>query len=100
MRLVIIQRDDGGECKDWCDTFGIGNSRNGFLSLSLRQKWFKMKKDVKPGDVVLVVSPDIVKDPLGRILEVYHGKLRTVKVQVDDKQYLRPIVKVCPLEFD
>jgi len=29
-------------------------------SLNLRQKWFKMKKDVKPRDVVLVVSPDTV----------------------------------------
>ena len=29
-------------------------------SLSPRQKWFKMKKDVKPGDVVLVISPEEV----------------------------------------
>ena len=35
-----------------------------------------MKKDIKPGDIVLVVSPDTPRGqwPLGRILEVYPGK--------------------------
>jgi len=52
-----------------------------------------MQKDVKPGDVVLVVSPDTVRGqwPLGRILEVYpgkDGKVKPLKVQVGDKQYL------------
>ena len=64
-----------------------------------------MKKDVKPGDVVLVISPDTVRGqwPLGRILEAHlgkDGKVRTVKVQAGDKQFLRPIVKVCTLELD
>jgi len=74
-------------------------------SLSPRQKWFKLKPDVKPGDVVLVVSPDTPRGqwPLGRVLEVYQGKdqhVRSLKLQVGDKQYTRPIVKVCPLELD
>ena len=45
-------------------------------SLSPRQKWFKMKKDIKPGNTVLVVSPDTPRGqwPLGKILEVYPGK--------------------------
>ena len=64
-----------------------------------------MKKDIKPGDVVLVVSSDTPRGqwPLGRILELYpgkDGKVRAVKLQVGNKQYFRPIVKVCPLEFD
>ena len=59
---------------------------------SPRQKWFKMK-NVKPGDVILVVSSDIPQGqwPLGRILEVYpgkDGKVRTVKLQVDNKDLL------------
>ena len=62
-------------------------------------------KNVKPGDVILVVSSDTPQGqwPLGRILEVYpgkHGKVRAVKLQVGNKQYSRPIVKVCPLECD
>ena len=62
-------------------------------------------KNVKPGGVILVVSSDTPQGQwsLGRILEVYpgkDGKVRTVKLQVGNKQYSRPIVKVCPLEFD
>ena len=65
----------------------------------------KVKKNINPGDVVLVVSPNTPRGqwPLGRILEVYPGKdghVRSVRLQVGDKQYLRPIVKVCPLELD
>ena len=74
-------------------------------SLSPRQKWFKTKKDIKPGNIVLVVSPDTPRGqwPLGRILEVYPGKdghIRSVRLQVGEKQYSRPIVKVCPLEIE
>ena len=74
-------------------------------SLSPRQKWMKVKKNINPGDVVLVVSPNTPRGqwPLGRILEVYPGRdghVRSVRLQVGDKQYLRPIVKVCPLELD
>ena len=39
--------------------------------------------------------------PLARILEVYKGKdgdIRLAKIQVSDKSYARPIVKLCPLE--
>ena len=74
-------------------------------SLSPRQKWMKVKKNINPGDVVLVVSPNTPRGQwlLGRILEVYPGRdghVRSVRLQVGDKQYLRPIVKVCPLELD
>ena len=74
-------------------------------SLSPRQKWFKMKKDIKPGNIVLEVSPDTPRGqwPLGRILEVYPGKdghIRSVRLQVGKKQYSKPIVKVCPLELE
>ena len=64
-----------------------------------------MKKDVQPGDIVLMVSSDTPRGrwPLGRILEVYPGKdghIRSVKLQVGEKQYSRPIVKLCPLELE
>ena len=64
-----------------------------------------MKKYIKPGDIVLVFSPDTPRGqwPLGRILEVYPGKdghIRSVRLQVGEKQYSRPIVKVCPLVLE
>ena len=56
-----------------------------------------MKKDIKPGDIVLVFSPDTPcgQWSLGRILEVYPGKDGHGK-----KHYSRPIVKVCLLELE
>ena len=40
---------------------------------------------------------------LGKVIEVYHGKdgyVRSVKLQIGEKQLVRPIVKLCPLELD
>ena len=37
------------------------------------------------------------------LFEVYPGKdgqVRSAKLQVDEKQYVRPLVKLCPLELD
>ena len=74
-------------------------------SLSGRKKWFKERKNLQVGDIVLLVSPENQRAqwPLARILETYPGKdgfVRSVKVQVGDKQLIRPIVKLCPLELD
>ena len=74
-------------------------------SLSPRKKWYNMKKDLKVGDIVLMISPDSPRAhwPLAKVIEVYDGKdgfIRSVKVQVGTKQYVRPIVKLCPLELD
>ena len=74
-------------------------------SLSPRRKWFNEQNNIKVGDVVLLISPDStrVQWPLGRVIEVYPGKdghVRSVKLQVGEKQYVRPLVKLCPLELD
>jgi len=73
-------------------------------SLSPRQKWYRLKKDLKPVDCVLMITPNTPRGQwlLGRVLEAYKGKdghIRSVKLQVGGGQYLRPIVKVCPLEL-
>ena len=74
-------------------------------SLSARKKWFHERKNLQVNDVVLVVSSDSHRAhwPLGRVIEVYPGKdglIRSVKLQVGDKQLVRPVVKLCPLELD
>ena len=73
-------------------------------SLSPRQKWYEIRNNLKVGDVVLVLMSDSPRAhwPLARILEVYKGKdgnIRSAKIQVSDKSYVRPIVKLCPLEL-
>ena len=74
-------------------------------SLSGRKKWFKERKNLQVGDVVLLVSPENQRAqwPLARVLKTYPGKdgfVRSVKIQVGEKQLIRPIVKLCPLELD
>ena len=74
-------------------------------SLSTRKKWYKERKNLQVDDVVLIVSPENQRAhwPLGRVIETYSGKdgrVRSVKLQVGNKQLIRPIVKLCPLELD
>ena len=73
-------------------------------SLSPRKKWFDIRRNLKFGDVVLLITPDSPRAywPLARVLEVYAGKdgfIRLVKVKVGTKEYTRPVVKLCPLEL-
>lgn len=74
-------------------------------SLSSRKKWYQSRKNLQVGDVVLLVSSENPRAhwPLGRVVEVYPAKdgyVRSVKLQVGEKQFVRPIVKLCPLELD
>ena len=53
-------------------------------------------------DVMLLVSTDSHRAhwPLGHVFEVYPGKygeIRSVELQVGDKQLVRSVVKLCPL---
>ena len=71
-------------------------------TLNTRAKWTEVQKDLKQGDVVLALEPNLPRGrwPLGRIVETYPGKdghIRVVKVQCGDKTVVRPINKLVPL---
>ena len=71
--------------------------------LSTRPKWTEVVKDLKDGDVVLVLEPNLPRGrwPLGRILETYPGKdghTRVAKVQCGRRTVVRPIHKLVPLQ--
>ena len=73
--------------------------------LSGWRKWIQPGRDVKVGDVVLVVSPETARGnwPLGRILETYPGKdgqVRVAKIQVGQGTMTRAVTKLCPLELE
>lgn len=78
--------------------------RKEFLpSLNVRGKWFQPKRELTEGDVVLLVEPNAKRGewPLGRIVEVYRGAdklIRVVKVQVGKTTFIRPVHRLCPLE--
>ena len=74
-------------------------------ALNRRGKWWFAKKEIKVGDVVLVLKSDSPRGqwPLGRIVEVNpgtDGHVRAVKVTVGGKTLVRPITKICSLELD
>ena len=79
--------------------------RKEFLpSLNVRSKWFHLQRNLKVGDVVLVVDPNAKRGdwPLGRVAQVYPAKdglVRVVEVKVGKSFYKRPIHRLCPLEF-
>ena len=71
-------------------------------TLSSRPKWTSEFRDLKVGDVVLVIQPDTPRGrwPLGRIAEVYpghDGHTRVAKVACGVKTVVRRINKLIPL---
>lgn len=69
------------------------SERNGFI-----------QDNFKKGDVVLIVEPNASRGewPLGRVIEVNPGDdclVRVVKVKAKNKEYLRPVHRLCPLEY-
>ena len=74
-------------------------------ALNSRPKWTSEFRDLKVGDVVIVVQPDTPRGrwPLGRIVGVYPGRdghTRVAKVACGVKTLVRPITKLIPLEID
>jgi len=79
--------------------------RREFLpSLNVRKKWFHPHRNLSEGDVVLMVEPNASRGdwPLARVKEVFPGAdglVRVVKVVARGKEYLRPVHRLCPLEY-
>lgn len=79
--------------------------RREFLpSLNIRKKWFHPQRNLSKNDVVMMVEPNANRGdwPLARVLEVFPGSdglVRVVKVLARGKEYLRPVHRLCPLEF-
>jgi len=71
--------------------------------LQARPKWFKPKRNLKEGDLVLLVDANLSRSqwPLGRITEVLPGTdgcVRTVNVKTKNSTLCRPVAKLCLLE--
>ncbi|KAK9969699.1 hypothetical protein ABG768_027851, partial [Culter alburnus] len=67
-----------------------------------RQKWRLDGKELAVGHVVLLIDHQLPQAlwPVGTVAETYagpDGKVRTAKVQVRDKMYTRPVVKLIQL---
>ena len=72
--------------------------------LTTRQKWHGREKDLKIGDIVLLIQPGLSQGnwPLGRIVDVFPGKdghTRVAKVLCGEKTFVRPVHKLVPLDI-
>lgn len=73
-------------------------------SLNARKKWFHPAHNLKEDDVVMIVEPNAKRGewPLGRVTEVFPGSdglIRVVRIKTKDNEYLRPVHRLCPLEY-
>ena len=74
-------------------------------TLNRRKKWQSVRRNVKVGEVPLVISAHVPRGQwsLGRVVEVVEGDdgfVRVVKVQVGGSVVTRSIMKICPLEVN
>ena len=72
-------------------------------TLGKRTKWYQEKKNLAVGDIVLVTSPSTPRGswPLGRVINTYpgdDGHVRAVRIKCNDKEYVRPINRLCPID--
>ena len=71
-------------------------------ALKERTKWVQRRRNLKPGDVVLIVEPGRHNHwPLGRVMEVFtsdDGCVRSMRVKCRAGEMVRPITKICFLE--
>ncbi|XP_052806575.1 uncharacterized protein LOC128235822 [Mya arenaria] len=72
-------------------------------TLVSRNKWYHGSRDFQPGDVVMVIDPDIHRGQwqLGRVVDVHPGRdqrVRVVDVRVGKTVVRRPITRVSILE--
>ena len=73
-------------------------------TLNVRKKWFKPHRNFERGDVVILAEPKANRREwtLGRITQTYPGTdglVRVAKVRVGDTEYLRPVHRLCLLEY-
>jgi hypothetical protein len=72
--------------------------------INVTKKWFHPRHNLKSGDVVLIAETQANRGewPLARVIETYPGSdglVRAVKVKSKNKEYIRPVHRLCPLEY-
>ncbi|XP_049321160.1 uncharacterized protein LOC111190943 [Astyanax mexicanus] len=84
------------------DRFWTAFIRNYLPGLQIRGKWTTPSPDITINSVVMVVDPQLPRSlwQIGKVVKVFpgpDGRVRTVEVQIKDKVYTRPIVRVIVL---
>jgi len=72
-------------------------------SLTKREKWNKIAKPIKVGDIVIVVDDQGPRNqwPKGKVVAVFpgkDGKIRVADVKLEHGTFRRPVAKLCVLD--
>ena len=72
-------------------------------TLTEREKWLKDQRDVRVGDLVLILDENVPRNKwnLGRVTEVFVGRdsrVRSAKVKTSSTELHRPVLKLCLLD--
>lgn len=72
-------------------------------TLTEREKWLKDQRNVRAGDLVLIVEENVPRNKwnLDRVTEVFVGRdsrVRSTKVKTSSTEPHRPVVKLCLLD--
>lgn len=89
-------------CQVLADQFWIYFIKNYLPSLQNRSKWQQDQEDICVGNIVLVVDQQLPRALwlVGKVTAVFpgaDGRIRTAQIQVKDKSYTRPVVKLIRL---
>lgn len=84
------------------DRFWTAFIRHYLPTLQSRTKWEKDRTNLNPGQIVLLVDPQSPRASwsIGKITETYpgnDGKVRSAKLIINKKEYLRPVSRLIPL---
>lgn len=84
------------------DRFWTAFVKNYLPSLQLRGKWTTPAPDITVGSVVMMVDPQLPRSlwQVGKVVTVFpgpDGRVRSAEVQIKDKVYTRPIVRLIVL---
>lgn len=108
----IFTKDDNCSTRRWRQVQYLANVfwrrwvREYLPSLQERQKWYKERRNLKVGDIVLILDEKTPRCswPLGRILEVHtnrrDGLVRSAKVRTSSSVLVRPVDKIIFLESE
>ena len=75
-------------------------TREWLPSLAARQKWRQNRRNLRVGDIVLVVGQNSPRGewPLARVAETFQGRdgqMRVARVEMGQRSLIRPISKLC-----
>ena len=98
-----ILRNRHRQCQYLVNLFWSRFKKEYLTVLSQRQKWFRPKRNVQPGDLVLVVDANTPRSawPLARVVKTFPGRdgyVRNCEIRTRENVFQRPIQKLILLE--